>query len=71
MSVNKSYGGTVVYRYKWHNEYIYYIDIPISSCMYCEIYNQNGDKIQFTSDSQIQDFINNKTDEVIIWGHKF
>jgi len=67
MSINQYYVGTVVYRYKWNNEYVYHIEIPISSCAYCEVYNYNGTKIQFENDTQFQDFLNNKTDQVLIW----
>ncbi len=70
MSVNAQYGGTVVYRYSWHNERVYEIFIPISSCAHCEIYNQNGEKIQFSSDAQIQDYLSNRTDKVIIWSYR-
>ena len=70
MSINQYYVGTVVYRYKWNNEYVYHIEIPISSCAYCEAFNQSGIKIQFTSDTQFQDFLNNKTDQVLIWAWK-
>jgi hypothetical protein len=67
MTTNQEYYGTEVYRYKWHNEYVYYIMIPISSCAYCDVYSQSGTKIQFENDTQFQDFINNKTDQVLIW----
>ncbi len=56
MSTDLYYGGTVVYRYTWHNAYVYHIDIPASSCAYCEVYNQNGMKIQFTTDAILKDF---------------
>ena len=67
MSTIQDYYGTKVYRYKWHIEYVYYIMIPISSCAYCEVYNYNGTKIQFENDTQFQDFLNNKNDQVLIW----
>jgi hypothetical protein len=70
MSANRDYFGSLIYRYKWSNEYYYHIEIPISSCAYCEVYNQNGTKIQFTSDTQFQDFLTNKTDQVLIWAWK-
>jgi hypothetical protein len=67
MSTDLFYGGTVVYRYTWHHEYVYHIDIPASSCAYCEVYNQNGIKIQFMTDTELKDFLDNKTDPVVIW----
>jgi hypothetical protein len=70
MSNDIYYGGAVVYRYTWHNEYVYYIDIPANSCAYCEVYRQNGTKIPFRTDAQLKDFLDNKTDQVIIWYKK-
>jgi len=67
MSTDIYYGGTVVYRYTWHNEYVYYIDIPASSCAYCEVYRQNSTKIQFMTEAQMKDFLDNRKDQVVIW----
>ncbi len=70
MSNNKSYFGTKVFRHEWHSDYVYYISIPISSCAYCEVYNQNGDKIHFTDDTMFQDYIDNRKNEILIWEWK-
>jgi hypothetical protein len=61
------YARTKVYRYNWHAEFVYHISIPLSSCMYCEIYDQPGNRIQITNDAVLQDFLNTRTDEVVVW----
>ncbi|MGE5812370.1 MAG: hypothetical protein ACM339_12760 [Ignavibacteria bacterium] len=66
MSTNHDYFGSKIYRYKWNEKYVYHIMIPISSCAYCELYDQDGIKIQFNDDS-FSDFLENKKDEVLVW----
>jgi hypothetical protein len=67
MSGDQQYHGTIVYRYEWKNQYIYYIFIPVSSCAYCELYYQDGSKVKFTNEISSQDFLDNKWNELIIW----
>ena len=61
------YYGTKVYRYSWNQVIIYYFSIPLSSCMYCELYDQNGNKVQIVNDAMLQDFLKNRKDEILIW----
>ena len=67
MSTNQYYHGSQVYRYIWHNDFIYDIFIPVSSCVYCEVFNKDGAKITFTGDNMLQDYLNNRKNEVLIW----
>lgn len=71
LDVNPNYAGTTVYRYNWHSNYVYHISIPISSCAFCLVYDQNGNKIEFTDETVINDFHNNRTNEIIIWQKGF
>ena len=66
ISVNQFYHGAKVYRYTWNRNYVYHIMIPISSCIYCELYDYYGNKIEFT-ENEFSDFLNNKTDETLVW----
>ncbi len=70
MSTNQYYHGSQVYRYIWHNDFIYDIFIPVSSCVYCEVFNKDGAKITFTGDNMLQDYLNNRKNEVLIWKWK-
>jgi len=65
-----SYIGTKVYRYEWKGSLVYHIEIPVSSCAYCEVYDQSGMKIEFKDDLMFQDFMNNKKNEVLVWEWK-
>lgn len=66
-SNQKYYFGTKVYRYEWNEEYVYHIKIPISSCMYCELFDDNGSKVQFTDNERSADFAINKKNETLVW----
>lgn len=46
ISSNPEYFGTKVYRYEWKGYLVYHIEIPISSCAYCELYDQKGKKLK-------------------------
>ncbi len=70
MANDLEYYGTKVYRYQWHRSFVYQIEIPISSCAYCELYDEYGEKIQFFTDIMIQDFLRNMKNEVLIWEWK-
>jgi hypothetical protein len=67
ISTIEEYEGTTVYRYTWNNEYLYHFEIPMSTCTYCALYNHSGVKVLFTSDSQFHDFLEKKTDGVVLW----
>ncbi|MBU0472871.1 MAG: hypothetical protein KKF62_01775 [Bacteroidetes bacterium] len=71
LAVHPDYVGSKVYRYEWNSNFVYHIMIPISSCAYCELYNGDGGKIQFTNDEMFSDFLKNKKNEVLIWERKF
>ncbi len=51
------YAGTIVYAYEWNNEYYYLISVPLSSCIWCDFFNYQGVKVEWTQDI-IDDFPN-------------
>jgi hypothetical protein len=67
ISTIEEYEGTILYRYTWNNEYVYHFEIPISTCTYCQLFNQSGIKVVFASESQFQDFLNKKTETEVLW----
>ena len=71
LDVEPNYAGATVYRYEWHTQFVYHISIPISSCAYCLVYEQNGDLINFENSSTVNDFHNNKKNQVIVWQKGF
>ena len=66
-STRHYYDWTKVYRYNFNESFIYHFSIPASSCIYCELYNQEGDRITAFNDSTLQSILNKKTGEVLIW----
>jgi len=58
--------GSIVYRYNWTDDLVFHINIPVSSCAYCELYTRDGERINYL-EIDLPDFIQNRTDEVIIW----
>lgn len=61
------YFGTEVNRYKWKNNLLFEFHIPLSSCSLCELYYYDGTKTYFSDDKVVQDYINNKSDKVLVW----
>ena len=63
---NNSMPGMAVYEYKWKGSYYYNIVNPVSSCLFCDFYDYDGVKYQWTSED-IDDF--NKNAELIreVW----
>lgn len=61
-----SYYGTVITRYEWKKKYYYDVDIPISSCIICDVYNQYGERMLW-NDSSATDFVNNRKNGFVIW----
>jgi hypothetical protein len=64
------YDWTRVYRYEWNNSFIYLFSVPASSCMYCELYDQDGNKVTAFNDSLLQDILQTRKGEVLIWENK-
>lgn len=67
MSNHQDYYGTKVFRHEWKAKYIYHIVIPVSSCGYCDVYDQNGNKLQFANDNEFQDYLKNRKNEILVW----
>jgi hypothetical protein len=62
--------GIIVYAYKWNEDYYYNVSNPISSCMFCELYNYQGDKPNWTDD-EFSDFALNSKLIKAVWSKGF
>lgn len=68
-----SYDGNCVYygskatRYKWRNELVYEITIPVSSCKMCDVYYSNGDSVLWSDSLKTTDFTSERTNKKILW----
>ena len=63
------YISTIIYRHLWRDNYYYHIEIPASSCAYCEVFNHLGIKVDWHLES-FEDYINNRQNGIIIWSWK-
>lgn len=61
------YGGSVIYQHKYQNTYFFHLDIPVSSCAYCRLYDCDGNLVEWSSETEFQDYLDNRTNETIIW----
>lgn len=64
-----SYGGIKIDVFIWKDEYYYHILNPISSCLFCEFYTYQGEKIVWQVGMQ-NDFFKNGRFLGCIWKHK-
>ncbi|HLN21075.1 MAG TPA: hypothetical protein VK213_08305 [Bacteroidales bacterium] len=62
--------GIVIYAYKWNEEYYYQVSNPISSCIYCEMYDYSGVKVNWT-DAEFNDFLSNGKRIKAVWEKGF
>jgi hypothetical protein len=62
--------GISIYAYKWNEKYYYHVQNPISSCLFCEIYNYDGERVTFTDD-EFSDFANNGKRIRAVWEKGF
>ncbi|NQV41605.1 MAG: hypothetical protein HQ506_04545 [Candidatus Marinimicrobia bacterium] len=61
------YAGTIIYRYDWRNAQYYHVMIPISSCAFCEMYDEFGNVFEFSDNDELDDFLANRKNEYIVW----
>jgi hypothetical protein len=61
------YAGTIIYRYDWRNAQYYHVMIPISSCAFCEMYDEFGNLFEFADNEELADFLANRKNEFIVW----
>jgi hypothetical protein len=66
MEDNKYYAGATIVRHQWKSKVYYYINIPLSSCMYCEVYDADGYKVDWEKED-VWDYVANRTNEAIIY----
>lgn len=62
------YAGAIIYRREWRVQYDYHLMIPLSSCAYCDVYDQNGKKVVWRDWPLMDDYLRNRKNEQVIWG---
>jgi len=68
MSIDEEhYGMAKVYRYEMKGKHIFHIYRPLSSCVYCELYYEDGSRL---NQEELKYFAENKNDPLIIWENR-
>jgi hypothetical protein len=60
------YWGSIIYRHEWKSKYYYDLWIPLSSCAYCNVYNEKGEKVNWDNENS-QDYMQNRKNDLILW----
>jgi hypothetical protein len=58
---------STISRYEYEGDYFFEVTNPAFSCMYCYIYDCDGNLAEFANSQEVDDFIENRTDRVVIW----
>ena len=56
-----------VTRYTYHDEFYYSVYCGHWSCVMCEVYDSDGNRIADEQQLDYQDFLENRTDETVVW----
>lgn len=68
MSLNeKQYGMAKVYRYEINDRYIFHIYNPLNSCIYCELYDEYGKRL---NPDEAKYFNEHKGEPLLIWENR-
>lgn len=66
---NSTYVGTKLYRYTWAGNYYYEFDIPISSCLACQVFDAEGNRYVFNQDDLVR-YLSERGARVLMWEWK-
>ncbi len=67
---NSPLPGISIYAYKWNENYYYRVSNPISSCLYCDMYDYSGARLTWTDD-EFKDFETNGKLIKAVWEKGF
>ena len=69
IETNDCYWGSKIYRHEWKFEHYYHLEIPLSSCAFCNVYKKDGKSVDWQIEN-IEDYWKNRKNEQIIWEWK-
>ena len=67
IQLNTNYEKSVLYEYKCHSKSYYYLYIPSEKDEFSKIYSDNGQLVKWTPQHNFDDFLNNITNQRIVW----
>jgi len=56
-----------IYQGLWNKQTVYFITNGLSSCFFCEVYYENGEKIDFSTKNNSNDFCNKSKNWKLIY----
>ena len=69
LETNDFYWGSKIYEHEWKSELYYHLEIPLSSCGFCCIYDENGISIDWQIED-MDDYLENRKRERVVWTWK-
>jgi hypothetical protein len=61
------YVGTKLIEYQCSSGYFYYLEVPLSSCAYCTVYDCDGNLVDFNDEYSVGDFTNSIQLQKLVW----
>jgi len=61
------YAASSICEYEYQDSYLIEFDNPLSSCLLCRVYDCDGNLIEWSSQEEITDFMNNREYRRSIW----
>ncbi len=61
-----SYNDSRIYRYEYNSQYYYHLENPNFSCIYCTVYDSNGNIICWENEN-LDSFISKRKNKTLIW----
>jgi len=62
---------TQIFVCEWKNRPVYFILGPLLSCLFCEAYHKDGTRIEWTSQSELDNFLRASKNWVIIYEFEY
>ncbi|MFO7655650.1 MAG: hypothetical protein R6W78_01140 [Bacteroidales bacterium] len=63
---NPQFNKDTIYRHTWKNQFYYHYFGYYSSCVYCKVYNYDGNIVNWENEN-FDDYLLNRNNEIIIW----
>lgn len=61
------YGGSIIYQHEYEGSYLFHLNIPLSSCVYCRLYDCAGNLVEWSSTEEFEDYLQHRTNETVVW----
>ncbi len=56
-----------VTRYSFRDSYYYELFNPLSSCLFCDVYDEEGNRMVWDDHEDMNAYVENRTDVTLVW----